>query len=85
MKLTIRQRQLMAELSKGHSNKQLARTLGLAEGTVKVMLHAIYEQNGVPGRVAAVIKFIGVQQRDALKDADRRLSGNTPQQGANLP
>jgi DNA-binding NarL/FixJ family response regulator len=48
--LTLRQRQIVAMLKSGSSNKEIAQELGLAEGTVKVHLHSIYQRVGVSSR-----------------------------------
>ena len=48
--LTLRQRQIVAMLKRGCSSKEIAQVLGLAEGTVKVHLHGIYQRLGVSGR-----------------------------------
>jgi DNA-binding NarL/FixJ family response regulator len=48
--LTLRQRQIVAMLKRGSSNKEIAQVLGLAEGTVKVHLHSIYQRIGVSNR-----------------------------------
>jgi RNA polymerase sigma factor (sigma-70 family) len=42
--LTPRERQLVALVTQGQPNKQVARQLGVTEGTVKVHLHRIYEK-----------------------------------------
>lgn len=51
--LTDRQVDVLAMLREGCSNKQIARRLGLAEGTVKAHVNAIYRVLGVTNRVAA--------------------------------
>ena len=55
--LTVRQRQIVALLNTGSSNKEIARALGLAEGTVKVHLHSIYQRVGVSNRLQLAAKF----------------------------
>ena len=54
--LTHRQRDVMAELAAGLSNKEIARRLGLAEGTVKVHLAAIFRVLSARNRTEAVLK-----------------------------
>lgn len=54
--LTLRQRQIVALLRTKASNKEIARQLGLSEGTVKVHLHSIYERVGVSGRTQLIAK-----------------------------
>ncbi len=53
--LTARQTDVLALLVAGKSNKQICRELGLAEGTVKSHLAAIFKALGVSTRVQAVI------------------------------
>jgi DNA-binding CsgD family transcriptional regulator len=55
-RLTSRQRQLMSLVATGLSNRQAARTLGVAEGTVRKHLENIYERLEVPNRAAAVAR-----------------------------
>lgn len=49
--LTERQRQIMAWLAEGLSNKEIGRRLGISPATVKTHLHNIFERLGVSGRV----------------------------------
>ena len=51
--LTPRQRSVMDALARGKSNKQIARELGICEGTVKVHVNAAYRALGVHNRVSA--------------------------------
>ena len=51
-KLSIREQEVMRLASKGLANKQIARKLGLSDGTVKIHLHNIYQKLGVPNRTA---------------------------------
>ena len=50
--LTPREAQIALLLSEGLSNKLVAWQLKMAEGTVKVYLHNIYEKLGIPNRTA---------------------------------
>jgi DNA-binding CsgD family transcriptional regulator len=50
--LTARERDLAALVVKGWSNKQVARELGITEGTMKAHLHNIFQKLGVPNRTA---------------------------------
>ena len=52
--LTTRQREIVALVAQGLSNKAVGRRLNLTEGTVKVHLHQIYKKVGVPNRTALV-------------------------------
>jgi DNA-binding CsgD family transcriptional regulator len=53
--LTPRQRQLADLLASGRTNRQIARDLGLSEGTVRTHLENIYRRLGVQSRTQAVI------------------------------
>ena len=56
-KLTVRQKEVLTELLKGQSSKEIARTLNIAEGTVKIHLAAIYRALGVRTRAEAIVKL----------------------------
>jgi DNA-binding NarL/FixJ family response regulator len=51
--LTTRQRQVLDLLVEGKSNKEIARSLKLGEGTVKVHVAALFRTLGVTSRAAA--------------------------------
>lgn len=54
--LTLRQKQIVGMLKIGSSNREIAQVLGLAEGTVKVHLHRIYQRAGVSNRTELAAK-----------------------------
>jgi two-component system, NarL family, nitrate/nitrite response regulator NarL len=54
--LTTRERQIVLVLSDGLSNKEIARKLGLSEGTVKVHLHNIFGKLGIANRTALALR-----------------------------
>ena len=54
--LTARQWQLMELLAAGHTNAQIARRLGVSEGTVRKHLENIYRRLGVSSRSAAITR-----------------------------
>lgn len=56
--LTPREREVLALLSEGQSNKRAAKTLGVSESTVKFHVQAIYSKLGVQSRAAAVTRGI---------------------------
>jgi DNA-binding NarL/FixJ family response regulator len=56
-KLTARQKDVLEELLKGRASKEIARTLDIAEGTVKIHLAAIYRALGVRTRAEAITKL----------------------------
>ena len=54
--LTPRQRDLLRLLAAGHTNTQIARRLGISEGTVRSHLENIYDRLKVSSRTAAVTR-----------------------------
>ena len=52
--LTDREREVLEHLAEGKSNKQIAKALGIADGTVKVHVANILEKLGAQGRSEAV-------------------------------
>lgn len=52
--LTEREREVLALVGRGLANKQIARTLGIREGTVKAHLTSGYQRIGVRDRTSAV-------------------------------
>lgn len=63
-KLTLRQQEVLAQLLKGNSNKLICRELGMAMGTVKSHLAAIFSALQVSSRTAAIA---AVTQQDAAR------------------
>lgn len=61
-RLTPRERQVLAEVGKGRSNREIARALGLAEKTVKTHVSAILAKLGVQDRTQAALRAV----RDGL-------------------
>jgi two-component system nitrate/nitrite response regulator NarL len=51
-RLTAREQQIMILVTKGLSNKQIARDIDLTEGTVKMHLHNSYVKTNAPNRTA---------------------------------
>ena len=56
-RLSFRQRQILAMAADGLPNKEIAARLGIAEGTVKAHMHAIFKVMGVSNRTQAVIQY----------------------------
>lgn len=54
--LAPRERQLIRYVSKGLRNRQIAKELGVTEGTVKVYLHAVFEKVGVTSRTELAVR-----------------------------
>ncbi len=55
VRLTPRERETLKLLARGHSNKLIARELGIADSTVKVHIKSILRKLGVRSRVAAAL------------------------------
>jgi DNA-binding NarL/FixJ family response regulator len=53
--LTPRERAVLAELARGRSNREIARTLNIAEKTVKAHVSAIFTKLGVADRTQAAL------------------------------
>lgn len=53
---TPRQRDVLTEMCKGRTNKQIGRALNMAEATVKLHLTEIFRIMGVTNRSQAIIK-----------------------------
>jgi DNA-binding NarL/FixJ family response regulator len=68
--LTGRQRQVLALLAQGKSNKQICRELGLAEATVKIHVTAILRALKVATRTQAVVEINRLGLRLDAPEAD---------------
>jgi len=51
--LTLRECEVLTKLMEGDSNKEIARKLGVLEGTVKKHAHAIFQKLGAANRTQA--------------------------------
>ena len=54
--LAPRERELIRYVRQGLRNREIAKALGVTEGTVKVYLHAIFEKLGVKNRTELAIR-----------------------------
>ncbi len=57
--LAPRQREVLALMAEGQPNKEIARNLGMLEGTAKVHVRAIFRNLEVNNRTTAV--FVGIR------------------------
>jgi DNA-binding NarL/FixJ family response regulator len=64
-RLTARERQVLAEIGRGRSNREIARTLTVSEKTVKTHVSAVLAKLGVPDRTQAALYAV----RSGLFDA----------------
>lgn len=67
--LTARQREILALLLEGRSNKEIARSLGILEGTIKVHLRSIMQRLGVHNRtqLALLVSRAGLSSEEARR------------------
>jgi DNA-binding NarL/FixJ family response regulator len=56
--LTAREREVLAEVANGRSNREIARTLSLSEKTVKTHVSAILSKLGVQDRTQAALRAV---------------------------
>ena len=68
--LTDRERQIMALVSEGLSNKEIGRRLKIADGTIKVHLHHVYQKLEISNRT--VLAALAISRNDGAGV----LSGN---------
>jgi DNA-binding NarL/FixJ family response regulator len=61
--LTAREQQIVALVAEGLSNKEIAHRINLAEGTIKLHLHTIYEKLETPNRTALTALAIAFRHR----------------------
>ncbi|MBI3154737.1 MAG: response regulator [Burkholderiales bacterium] len=61
--LSPREQQILAEIARGASNKEIARTLGIAETTVKIHVQHILRKLGLSSRVQAAVVAAGREPR----------------------
>jgi DNA-binding NarL/FixJ family response regulator len=60
--LTSREREVLAEIAKGRSNREIARALGVAEKTVKAHVSAVLAKLGVQDRTQAALLAVRHEQ-----------------------
>jgi two-component system nitrate/nitrite response regulator NarL len=65
--LTARHRQVATLVGRGLSNREIAKKLGLAEGTVKQHVHAIHEKLKIHSRTKLVVALIKRSHSRRLK------------------
>jgi len=60
--LTSREREVLAEIAKGRSNREIARALGVAEKTVKAHVSSVLAKLGVQDRTQAALLAVRHEQ-----------------------
>lgn len=68
--LTAREREILAKIAAGATNDQIARSLDLNVGTVRIHINLIYRVLGVNNRLQAALW--AVKNRDLIEAVDRR-------------
>ncbi|MEO6114430.1 MAG: response regulator transcription factor [Sphingomicrobium sp.] len=66
--LAPRERQLVAFVRSGLRNREIAKQLGVTEGTVKAYLHAVFEKLGVSSRTELAIRADEFLMEDRLRN-----------------
>lgn len=66
--LTAREREIVSLVAEGRSNKEIARHLGVTDGTVKIHLHNIYRKLDVGNRTA--LTALSLSYRDQLPNVE---------------
>jgi two-component system nitrate/nitrite response regulator NarL len=71
--LTQREKEVLAQLAKGHTNLEIAKQLGIREPTVKLHLHKVYEKLKVRNRAEAALSGarVAVIQQAQIEEAER--------------
>jgi DNA-binding NarL/FixJ family response regulator len=72
LKLTKRQREVLTLLARGLSNKEIARTLEIAEATTKIHMAALLRALGVRNRTEAAYKAANLVGSTELVSAGQR-------------
>lgn len=77
--LSPREREVAQLVSRGHSNKEIARKLQLSEGTVKLHLHSVFQKLGAKNWYSLILANFpsplagrGTHNTD-LKSPDRNI------------
>jgi RNA polymerase sigma factor (sigma-70 family) len=71
--LTDRERQIMCLVSEGLSNKEIGRRLNIADGTIKVHLHRVYQKLEISNRT--VLAALAISQNEITgPPADNHVS-----------
>lgn len=62
MGLTKRRREILHELVKGVTDKEIAKKLDICEGTVRQTLHAMYMKYGVRNRLQLAMMYREIEK-----------------------
>ena len=61
-RLTVREEQILKELSRGHTNREIAAKLNLTEKTVKHYMSGVLQKLSVRNRVEAIVASRGMYE-----------------------
>jgi two-component system nitrate/nitrite response regulator NarL len=73
--LSKRERQVMLLAAVGISNKEIARDLNIAEGTIKLHLHRVYQKLGIRSRFALAVAVRNMSSGGAQSGGQRTTRG----------
>jgi two-component system nitrate/nitrite response regulator NarL len=79
--LTERERQIMRLVSEGLSNKEIGRRLNIADGTIKVHLHNIFQKLEISNRTVLAALAISQHDRATAPREKAPHSGLSPTSG----
>lgn len=79
--LTERERQIMRLVSRGLSNKEIGRRLNIADGTIKVHLHHIFQKLEIGNRTALAALVISQDDRANSAQDKAAHAGSDPTTG----
>jgi DNA-binding CsgD family transcriptional regulator len=68
--LSPREREVMLLAAKGFANKTIARELSVAEGTIKLHLHRVYQKLGIKSRFALAVLARKFPSKPTAKHGD---------------
>jgi len=72
--LTLREREVLELVQRGFKNKEIAASLGIRPGTVKIHLKHIFEKTGVHGRYGLALN--GMRKRGLLSEQAVQLGSS---------
>jgi DNA-binding NarL/FixJ family response regulator len=70
--LTQREREVAALVSRGLSNKEIARLLGVSCGTVKLHVHSILQKTGANSRYSLIAEAKTLNPLEFIEPGDAR-------------
>jgi DNA-binding NarL/FixJ family response regulator len=66
VRISARQREILVLIAEGHSDKGIARRLGMSDRTVESHLQRLYQRHGVHTRAALVARWLRDEASSAL-------------------